>query len=329
MKNKKLSLFLALILVVSLALTACGTVANSGAFDKESDALYPMDPMEPSDVPMEPDENYGTDTDYYPSKDSSITEGSVGDAQAMSEKIIRTISINAQTKEYEESLDYIRAAVATVGGFEETFRSTGKNYYSHSVYSRNAYMRLRIPADQLDAFLAEVGGMINILSQNSSADNVTTEYYDIKTRIGVLESERKAYEEMLKQSMDIDYLLQVKDRLYNVIEEIESYQTRLNLLDSKVAYSTVTISLDEVVEYTPVVTKEPTFGERVADAFTRSWKNFAMGCQNFAVGFVGALPTILIFAVIAAIVLTVVLKLNRKHRHPPAKKEAASEDKNT
>lgn len=330
MKTKKLTLALTLVLLFALVATACA----AGNKDFASDAMKPGAAYD-SDMPMESPE-YGYDASYneigkYPTPTPPTTPDSpiVGDAATMSEKIIRTVTMDAQTKEYDKAVDEIRAAVVRMGGFEETFRSTGRSYYQNGVYSRSAYMVLRLPAEQLDAFLSEVGGMINVLSQNVSANNVTGEYYDIQTRIGVLQSERDAYEEMLKQSMDVDYLLKIKDRLYNVIEEIEAYQTRLKLLDSKVSYSTVTVSLAEVVEYTPVVYEEPTFGERVKEAFVTSWENFGKGCQNFAVWFVEAVPTLLILAAVATVVIVIVVKLNRKHRRPaPAKTEdVAKSDK--
>lgn len=328
MKVTKLSLALVFVLLFALIATSCAAGKDYNAMEKADTAYDSIAPNAPAETP-EYGYNSGYDevSDKYPTTDS--TGGAVvGDAATMSEKIIRTVSIDAQTKEYDRAVNDIRAAVARLGGFEETFRSTGRNYYSSNLYSRNAYMVLRIPAEQLDAFLGEVGGLVNVLSQNIGANNVTAEYYDIQTRIGVLESERAAYEEMLKQSMDVDYLLQVKDRLYNVIEEIEAYKTRLNLLDSKVSYSTVTINLSEVVEYTPVVYEEPTFGERVKEAFVTSWKNFGQGCQNFAVWFVEAFPTLLVIAAIATVVLVVVIKLNRKHKRPAApKNEPTSEDK--
>ena len=328
MKARKLTLALVFVLLFALVATSCAAGKSYDAMDSAG-AVYDSDiPNDPAEAPEYGyDSSYDEVSDKYPTTDS--TGGAVvGDAATMSEKIIRTVTIDAQTKEYDKAVDEIRAAVARLGGFEETFRSNGRNYYSSNLYSRNAYMVLRVPAEQLDTFLGEVGGLVNVLSQNIGANNVTAEYYDIQTRIGVLESERAAYEEMLKQSMDVDYLLQVKDRLYNVIEEIEAYKTRLNLLDSKVSYSTVTMSLSEVVEYTPVVYVEPTFGERVKEAFVTSWKNFSQGCQNFAVWFVEAFPTLLVIAVFATVAIVVIIKLNRKHRRPAApKNEPTTEDK--
>ena len=176
-------------------------------------------------------------------------------------------------------------------------------------------MTLRVPAERLEEFLGTVGTLVNVTSETMNVTNVTAEYYDMEARISVLENERDAYEEMLKKSDDVNYLLQIKNRLYNVIEEIESYKTQLRVYDNKVAYSTVTITLEEVVEYTPVITPKDSFGTRLAAAFRNSWQNFAEGCGSFFIGFVAAIPTILIVAAFVTggiLVLRVFIKKAKK-----------------
>ena len=129
------------------------------------------------------------------------------------------------------------------------------------------------------------------------------------------------YEEMLKKSDDVNYLLKIKDRLYNVIEEIESYKTQLRVYDNKVAYSTVTMTLDEVVEYTPITTPKDSFGTRVSSAFRESWKNFADGCEALFVGLVYSLPTLIVIAVLgtgaAFVLILCVKKAKRKAPKQP------------
>ena len=177
-------------------------------------------------------------------------------------------------------------------------------------------MTLRVPSENLDKFLGEVGGLINVTNQSSSQANVTSQYYDIKARLDVLESERLAYEEMLKIAQNVSEVLEIKDRLYKTIEEIEANQTQLNVYDNKVSFSTVTINLDEVRDYVEVPTAKITFGERIAKSFKQSWKNFADGFQNFTVWFVGAIPTLLVLAIIfgggATIVVTKIKKAKKK-----------------
>lgn len=332
MMKFKSTLFAALALLIALCalLSSCGSLSSEVATDSAGNAAgydkgYDKD-YDYVEAPSESSPEYGYDGSY-PTGDSADGT-SVGDVAQMSEKIIRNVTVDAQTKEYDKAIADIRAALAALGGFEESFRSTGKSYYQNGAYSRSAYMVLRLPADQLDAFLSQVGSSVNVLSQSSNAQNVTSEYYDIKARLGVLESEREAYEQMLEQAKDVDSLLMIKDRLFKVIEEIEAYETRIRLLDNKVAYSTVTLSLSEVIEYTPVVTREPTFGERVSEAFSESWEDFAEGCRDFAVWFVYALPTILVLAVInVTAIVIIVCSVRRAKKRAAKRKEAASDEK--
>ena len=115
-------------------------------------------------------------------------------------------------------------------------------------------------------------------------------------------------------------MLQVQQRLYDVIEEIEAYTTTLKYYDGQVSYSTVRLEVHEVIEYTDV-TDPVTYGERMAETFKDSWKDFAEGCQDFSIWLVGAIPTLLVIAVIGgAVVGIVVLILRADHKKKTNKK---------
>lgn len=313
MKRKIFSLMTVIFLLCCLILSSCGSAgkAEMDAYVNNSKSTY--------------DYEYGMEDSYYAAVDEKVTalEGKVDSVTALyenqeistyDEKIIRDVNMSAETREFERALAEIRDAAAALGGYEQSVSTTGKSYSSGDTYRRVAKLVLRIPAEELDGFLGEVGDLVNVTSQSASSTNVTTQYYDIQSRISVLESEKAAYEEMLKKSDDVEYLLKIKDRLYDVIEEIESYKTQLRVYDNKVSYSTVTMSLEEVVEYSPVVTPKDTFGTRIANAFTESWRDFASGFQSFAVWFVYAIPTLLVLAVIAGIAITAIVLTSRRAR---------------
>ena len=319
---KKKVLICALIFTLSLSiLVSCGAKASDLAVRDEMEI---GNMMSGSFAPAT-DTAYGYDDYYYDagSKKYAETEIVIDSTGAnngnYSEKIIKNVSINAQTKEYEKALDGILAAVVQHGGYEESVTSSGKSYYSSDYYTRNARMTLRIPAENLDKFLGEVGGLINVISQSSSQSNVTAQYYDTVARLEVLESERLAYEEMLKLAKEVSEVLEIKDRLYQTIAEIEANKTQIKVYDNKVSFSTVTIQLEEVREYVETPTTKITFGERIARSFKNSWRNFADGFQDFVVWFVGAIPTFLVLAVIfggvAVIVATLIKKHKKKHNN--------------
>ena len=241
-------------------------------------------------------------------------------------KIIRTVDLSCETKSFESAADYLMQILADHGGYVETSSVSGSGYDEEYRASRYATYTFRVPAEQLDAFLTALGDDdgIRIIKQSSNSNEITNQYYDITTRLDTLEIERDALSQMLagfNDYKDINAMLSVQERLYNVIEEIESLKTKLNLYDQQVDLSTVNISLNEVGTYTQAAT--PTFGERISEAFSESWQDFARGCQSFAVGFVASIPTLLVLAVVAAVVVTVLVRVYKKRRK---KKEARQDD---
>jgi hypothetical protein len=151
--------------------------------------------------------------------------------------------------------------------------------------------------------------------------NATEEYYDLAARVRVLEEEQAAYETMLGKAEKVEEILLIKDRLYNVISEIESAKTRMKVIDSRASYSTVHLTLEEVVDYSVVTTPKTTFGSRIANAFTRSWRNFAEGFQDFVVWFIGAIPTLLVLVVIGGAGTAIAIVSNRRLKKRLAEKK--------
>ena len=94
------------------------------------------------------------------------------------------------------------------------------------------------------------------------------------------------------------------------VTAIGIFHTALRTYDNRVSYSTVRISLNEVIEYTPAAS--PTFAERVSRSFKSSWKSFASFWQDFAVWIVSLLPVIITLSVIAGAVVIIVVSATKK-----------------
>lgn len=271
---------LAALLVALMTLASCDS--GVGSMDSASPGSPSQDNFaggmeggNPSDIPLE-----GLNGDY-------------------NRKIIRTVTMTCETKAYDDAITLIMSTLNAHSGYVETSETTGTGYEDVRNSERRATYTLRVPAEKLDAFLEvlRTDEGIRILSQNSSSDEITSAYYDVVSRLETLNAEKASLTAMLEgftDYSDIHSMLQVQERLYDVIEEIEALQTQLNLYDGKVAMSTVHLTLREVITYTETVEPEPTFGERMKKAFVESWSDFGEGCQDFAVGFVEAFPTLLV-----------------------------------
>jgi len=305
--NFKTLKILSLCLVVWLVLatiTACGSTSESMTAGSDMGYVNKGDGM--SEVFPE----IGNGTTDKPTADSNMVE--------YERKIIRTVTLACETKAFDDSLHYILDTLAAYKGYAQASSVRGTGYNGgEKASARVATYTLRVPAASLDAFLSDLSKQegIRITRQTSTSDEITSSYYDLATRISTLETERDVLSQMLAgftDYSDINAMLSVQERLYNVIEEIESLKTRLNLYDDQVDLSTIELTLNEVFTYTEVAT--PTFGERMGEAFVQSWQNFADGCQDFAVWVVASLPALLIFGTVAIVAVILLVKTIRKVR---------------
>lgn len=243
--------------------------------------------------------------------------GSIGKTETGSEyerKVIRTVYMSCESTAYEESATFISDTLASFGGYVE--ESTFEGSTQKQGGRRYAKYVMRVPAEQLDEFLMALRGSdgIHVLTEQSSSNEITAAYYDTVTRIATLEAEKNSLTSMLAgftDYSDIDAMLQVQKRLYDVIEEMETLRTQLNLYDSKVAMSTVTLSLSEVVTLTPEA--EPTFGEKISTAFVESWQTFIEICQGLVIIAVSLSP-ILIFPCAGILIVLIAIICTRKKK---------------
>ncbi len=274
-------------------------------------------------------DSYNTGAEIYEEPTDGKTE--IGTATGGSEfktdaKIIRNVNLSGETKDFDSALESLKSKISENGGYvEKSNISGGESLSSSRRNSRTAVYTIRIPAEKLDAFLEATEAMLNIVSSSETTTDVTLEYYDIESRMKTLETKKAALEAMLEQATTLEEIRVLQDDLYEVIADIEAYRAKLNVYDSKVNYSTVELRITEVLEYTELNEEEPTFGQRISEAFTESWAGFGEFCGDFAVFMVGALPVFLVMAIIAAIVLTIIFLCKRKNRRR-AKERAEKEN---
>lgn len=222
-----------------------------------------------------------------------------------SRKIIYNAHLSIESTEYEKTRSELLAAAATAGGYVES----SSQYGSAEEGNRWVDLTLRIPSKNYSSFLAAAENAGSLLQKDESTQDITREYVDVEARLASLKNQEKRLQELAAQAESLEDLLAIEQRLSDVQYEIESYTAQQRLFDDQVDYSTVTINLNEVRVYTP--TKRG-FGSRIVSAFQNSWSDFAEGAQDFAVGLVYALPSLLVLAALAAVVLVLVRQAKKR-----------------
>lgn len=308
MNVKKLLALLLAFVMAAAVLTACGASGKEAYDAAAPEENYAEAPME--DVVVE----------EYLSDESGISSAS-GSTPALPEdqKIITTLDITAQTENMDPLLEQINGKIAQLGGYMEAQEIYNGSAYGNSYRYRNAYLTIRIPADQLDSFVALVKENANVVRQNTSTENVTLTYVGIESRITALETEQARLLELLAKAENMEDLLLIESRLTEVQAELEEYTSRLRVLDNKINYSTVHLDLEEVKEYTPVEEEPDTVWERIGSGLSQNLKDIGKGFVDFFVWLIVALPYLAIIAVIAAVVILIVKKAkkNGKKKSPP------------
>ena len=288
MKKKILALLLCLAMLTTL-LTGCG-----GSSTEKADAAIPRD--EPA---ADAELSYGF-------QDNASGE----EAPATDQKLIKRVSMEAETEDLESLLPQITAKVAELGGYIENQELHNGSAYA-SYRSRSVTMTVRIPAERLDEFTRQVEGVSNVVNYTESAEDVTLQYVDTESRVKALEVEQQRLLELLENAETMADLLEIESRLTDVRYELENYASRLRALENKVSYATVNLFIRQVKVYTEV---EPqTVWQRIGGGFRENLVDIGQDLTDLFVWLVTYSPQLIFWAlVIFAVIKLFGRKLKKK-----------------
>lgn len=287
--NARKSVSIALVLLLLLSLTACG--GASEAADKYYEAEGPME--------------MGT----VSNESLSSTAGTAQTPMPENRKLIRTVNMDAETEELDSLVSAIDDKIAELQGYVES-----REVYNGSAYAQRRYRRadlkIRIPAENLNSFVAHVSANANIVSSNETVDDVTLQYVDTESRVKALETEQERLLALLEQAENMAELLEIEARLTDVRYELESVASKLRTLENQVTYATVYLSINEVQEYTPV--EEETLWQRISGGFTDSIDGIADGAVEVIVWILANSPYLVLWGGILSVAVVTGKKLRRK-----------------
>lgn len=291
----KYTRFFAIFLCICLLLTACGASAPAEDFNMKHESGSAV-----QDWVEAPGETAAA---------GELTSDSVSlaDPAQPDRKLIKTVSMEAETEHYDELVPALDAKITALGGYVEA-RETG----SYSRSRRWINMTIRIPAESLADFLAHVGENANVLSTSEQTQDVTLQYADTEAKITALETEQTRLLELLAQAQNLSEILEIEARLSDVTYELERYESQKRSYDNRIVYATITLHLQEVLTLTP--TEEPTVWTRVRDGFRDSLEGVSDGFVNCFVFLVAGSPYLVVYGAVLALLLFLVRKFSRKRR---------------
>jgi len=297
----------ALIALLLLGLTACGGGSSSAA---KSDGYYysasenGVAEMEMPAATAVPSVAGGAATG------SDIAELN-GDVVQV-DKIIYSADAGIETKNYDQTVEDVYAMVESSGGFLESSSIGGTSY--SSTRGRRAEFVLRVPSSQFTALTESLSELGNVTYCRTYMENVTTQYIDVQARLDSYRIQEERLLVMLEKAERLEDMLTIEAHLADVRYNIETYTSQLKYLDRQVAYSTVTLSVEEVLEYTPDTSVHRSFLQRMGSAFSGSLSDIVLLAQGLVLGLLSGWYLIVL-------VILIVLIVRRVIRHRRKKKD--------
>jgi hypothetical protein len=229
-------------------------------------------------------------------------------------KIIYIATLDIVVKDLDEAAQAVDQLLATHKG--RIVRSEAR---SDTGVRRTQTFTLEVP-------VANFGGLVNALKEIGTTErdavdsqDVTEEYVDIQARLKNLREQEDKLNELLKEKRKeekLEDVIRVSDRIYEVRGQIERVEGRMKYLETRSAFSTVTLTLREIKDYQPPTA--PTFDNRVSRTFEESWEAFVTFLENVALAAVAITPWLPLLVPMALVGILILRKLWRVATAPSA-----------
>ena len=317
---------LTVLLLLSMVLTGCGRerkwTGRDSAYSYGSSG-YMAEVAEEPDYMSSPEGAAADEEALYKTAPSAGTV--LRAPESASDKLIYSGSITLQTLEYEKTMESIHSRIESAGGFVQYEDESDGNetwYYSgssRSVPRRHAMIQARIPSEQFSVFLDGVAEDGQVMNRFVNADNISQTYAETEASVQAYEIEQERLLEMMDKAETIEDMIAVEARLSEVEAELSRYKTSLASMDRDVEYSSVTVNVDEVREYTEEK-DDSTFISRLKETVRDSWDGFLWFMEGLLHVVIRLVPFLIVILVIVLIVRAVNKKLEGKRRARKARK---------
>jgi hypothetical protein len=174
--------------------------------------------------------------------------------------IVKNADVRLTVKDTDLAIDRATQIVGDAGGYIISSRVWYQDYYGNNL--KYASITIGVPVAEFEKALSRLRGLaVKVVDETASGDDVTDQYVDLQSQLTNLEATRARIQDFLKDAKTIDEALRINKELANIEGQIEQIKGRMNYLNDRSAYSTMTLNLEPefpVLTPTPTATPRPT-----------------------------------------------------------------------
>ncbi len=165
------------------------------------------------------------------------------DANEQERKLIKSSWLTITVKDLAQAEKQVKAIVDQQAGYIQNTNGEQGSSFNLSI---------RIPQAQYGAALIDLRGVGEVLSENESIQDVTTEFIDNQARLDNLHKLRNRIQLLLNRADRIEDLLKIERELNRTQSEIDRLEGRMKYLRGQVDYASIEFSAEKQKTYGPL-----------------------------------------------------------------------------
>lgn len=215
----------------------------------------------------------------------SASKSNLEELAPVEKKIRKSGSISFQSQDLDKGYAQINGLLPRYKAYIENENQ------SNDQYRRNYQLSIRVEGAYFDSLMDAIAGLAwRIEYKTANIDDVTAQYYDLKTRIENKKVLEQRYRDLLAKANDVKDILEIEKNINEVRTDIEIMQGQFNYLSSQIQYSSLNVTFYEELPYIVNSGQKKGFGNRILNALSNGWN----GMLTILVGFVTIWPFYLI-----------------------------------
>ena len=225
-----------------------------------------------------------------PQSDHAIVENNL---LANGPMIIRTAQLSVVTQEFDKARANLETILKRHRGYVGELKTGGS-----TGSGRTLTATLRVPADQLDATLAEVKTLGRVESESQSGQDVTSQYVDLQARLSnALNTEQRLTDLLRNRTGKLSDVLEVEQEVDRVRGEIEQMEAERQNMANQVSYATLNATISEDYKAQLQVVP-PSTTTRLSNAAVEGYRSMADGVVSLALFLLSTGPSLLLWGAI-------------------------------
>lgn len=157
--------------------------------------------------------------------------------------VIKNAELRLLVSDSDQAVDRALQAIGDVDGYVVSSRVWYE--MTNTVNYKYATLTISVPASQFESALRRFRAIaLKVLDENASGQDVSSEFVDLQSQLTNLQATRDRIRSFLADATTVDESLRINQELATIEAQIEQVQGRMNYLENRSAFSTITLTLE-------------------------------------------------------------------------------------